>query len=585
MDVEQLSALVRDVTVNKTRDPGKYWRVVQQFSDALKAQDLDVVRVWLQSLNQCVSCFDKERSDLVDLTLKLDMTALDEETQILLMQFVSAVVSSCSLYGDAVLEYLFACLKTELASERVRTAISDMVREVPSLMRTLPRIALKAMPNKRRDKQSQQTFFTNMFELVLEAQQLLEPLFTIAVKHLLQIDAELAESEADGVGLKKGLAGLAASGSAAGQGDVEHGAAADEEEEEDDETFMFDEDLQQQQEEEAAQVDSEELAGLDGTAQPSEEETPAQPEDDPESYVSKLDALLQLTLEFVYIMMREPGEERAAMFQTLINVFDSTILLAYRPRNVQYLLFYACHFDPELSIAFLEHVWDLATTVSAPSLTRQICFAYVASFLARAQFATPHMVVEGLQLLQKWCLEYSEQAADTHIPQRHVMFYAAAQAVLYIVCFRCQAIMREETGEEFLRSLQLEQLIQSQLNPLRECQADVVAEFADIAQRYQLVLCEPYLTRNRRSTSSLPTVAISSTVVAERVEDYFPFDPMKLPMCASHFGELYIDWDEISAAFDPSLVTPQPSLCDEDYLPKQSSFSLNARSFSATLSM
>ena len=54
----------------------------------------------------------------------------------------------------------------------------------------------------------------------------------------------------------------------------------------------------------------------------------------------------------------------------------------------------------------------------------------------------------------------------------------------------------------FLRSLNYERMVTSQLNPLRFCLPAVVQNFANVARHYQLAYCYTVIERNNRSVQT-----------------------------------------------------------------------------------
>ena len=121
----------------------------------------------------------------------------------------------------------------------------------------------------------------------------------------------------------------------------------------------------------------------------------------------------------------------------------------------------------------------------------------------------------------------------------HGPFYAACQSALYIFAFRSVQTRRDvsyfalfifpsfpllkfctrheefvsnESLLRFLRGLNLSTVVTSRLNPLRVCLPSVVANFAAVARKYQLVYCDAIIERNARI--NLPVVGWVKLVVA-----------------------------------------------------------------------
>merc|ERR1712109_28342 len=115
----------------------------------------------------------------------------------------------------------------------------------------------------------------------------------------------------------------------------------------------------------------------------------------------------------------------------------------------------------------------------------------------------------------------------------HGPFYAACQAILYIIAFRQDEITWGHKSLEFLSKLGLGRIVTCSLNPLKVCLPPVVKNFASMARHYQLAYCETVIQRNNRL--NLPVVgtkASTTSVIGEAkpalLDTFFPFDPYRL---------------------------------------------------------
>ena len=118
--------------------------------------------------------------------------------------------------------------------------------------------------------------------------------------------------------------------------------------------------------------------------------------------------------------------------------------------------------------------------------------AYIASFLARANFVSLESVLPPLSKLVTWARDYHREAVarlagqpvvlDVHI---HGVFYAVVQAALYLLCYK-DKMLRQPAAAAGRSALaeQLHELLNSPLNPLKFCHDAVVHEFT------QLDLCD-----------------------------------------------------------------------------------------------
>lgn len=216
------------------------------------------------------------------------------------------------------------------------------------------------------------------------------------------------------------------------------------------------------------------------------------------------------------------------------------LLLTYRCKYVQFLLFWACALSPQLAEVFIGYCVRIALTPDLNAVARRATAAYAASFIARAQFVPIATVMHTLRVLQFWAMEYVDlhsASIPAHPVQStvaaHGPFYAVCQAILYIVCFRHAQLLADADGIEFLRGLELDRLVHSRFNPLRAVLPAVVREFAHLSGAYELVYCYNIIHSNRR----LPPL-----VFDEAADAFFPFDPCTLPICGGLIAPYYQEW-------------------------------------------
>ena len=246
---------------------------------------------------------------------------------------------------------------------------------------------------------------------------------------------------------------------------------------------------------------------------------------------------------------------RSSLFRELLTVFESHILPTYATGHVQFLLFRLLSLDQNGSYTtrFLDGLWSKFCDPSTPGILRQAAVAYIASLIARGKFCDLSVSKICLQKMVEWVHAYL--AARDGVKGRqsdymfvdikaHGPFYAACQSALYIFAFRHQEFVANEKMLAFLRSLNLQTIVTSHLNPLRVCLPPVVKNFASIARHYQLVYCDTIIERNNRI--SLPVVgnlsALGSSGVGGKpllLDAFFPFDPYTLKDSGKFVEESY----------------------------------------------
>lgn len=70
----------------------------------------------------------------------------------------------------------------------------------------------------------------------------------------------------------------------------------------------------------------------------------------------------------------------------LLQIFERVILPTHNTHHVQYIIWYICSLRPKLAEVYVKYLWTQVLGVHVPPVTRQSAAAYVASFLARANF-------------------------------------------------------------------------------------------------------------------------------------------------------------------------------------------------------
>ncbi len=268
-----------------------------------------------------------------------------------------------------------------------------------------------------------------------------------------------------------------------------------------------------------------------------------------------LDAAMTVMFDYVESASSTP-EDLRRLYPPMLSAFEAHVLPAYATGHVQFLLFRLLAVDEErgggkarLAASFLDWLWSKFTDPNTAPILRQSCAAYVASLVARARFVGLPMAKVCLERLVQWVHGYISAREDQlHGRKRgvggdymyvdiraHGAFYAACQSALYIFAFRHQEFVSSERLLAFLRGLNLSTVVTSRLNPLRVCLPSVVANFAAVARRYQLVYCDAVIQRNARinlpvvgGLSSGGSTSASSSAKPLLLDSFFPFDPYAL---------------------------------------------------------
>ncbi|KAJ6466697.1 RNA polymerase I-specific transcription initiation factor RRN3 [Mycena vitilis] len=294
--------------------------------------------------------------------------------------------------------------------------------------------------------------------------------------------------------------------------------------------------------------------------------------------------------------VRPPPTSLTAQFHTLLSIFDRLILPTFKSRYTQFLLFFYTSLSPDFADIFLGLLVDRSLFQSStPAVTRAAAAAYLGSFVSRAVFvdrAGARRVVAVLCDFLRAHLDAVEDAvrvgatitSGAGSAEQSGVFYAVAQSVFLIFCFRWRDLLEEDLdvddlvakpGKDWMPELGVVQrIINSVLNPLKLCSPNVVGQFAHIAQATGFTYCFTILEANKRSeygannaegrvsmsrkntststsastsatTYMYPAQALNSSITAE-LNTFFPFDPYKLAKSSVYIQSIYREWSAVA---------------------------------------
>ena len=275
----------------------------------------------------------------------------------------------------------------------------------------------------------------------------------------------------------------------------------------------------------------------------------------------KLDAMMHIILQFwrdIMVDHTQSRESKDLMFKSLLNTFfpnqpsrHSKILTTFRSKYVQFLVFYACHFQNQYSKDFLQLLIVKIIDSSTADTLRHAAGSYLGSFLARAKYLKLANIELSLRLLVTWVLEYMDKECPYVTgpdPNHHSLFYNLVQGLFYVLCFRLPQLMGAENGkyDTFLRlELRLRDIILCPLNPLKVVDQGVGHKFMTLAVKYRLI--ETHVLRDLLEYNK--TLIVNGIVEFEEEHSYFPFDTYNLVESRQLIeggaqSSLYQKWEE-----------------------------------------
>ena len=299
--------------------------------------------------------------------------------------------------------------------------------------------------------------------------------------------------------------------------------------------------------------------------------------------VAKMDGTLDLLFAY-YAPLVEDGSppESNEAFQQLLTHF-TTFILPNRTRHTQFLLFHFSQTSSAHTGLFISQCIKMVFQDMGGSRNRIAACAYLSSFVARGAHIPPSSVqdIYGIfcRFLDEMRLRYD---TDCRAPDRlrYSVYYAVAQALLYIFCFRWRHLVVGSTTPEldtedfneddtlaegrdlaWLPGLKetLTLNIHCHLNPLKVCSPAIVGEFAKIANHLRFIYVFSLLETNKRLRLGQTPSYYGSAGLADfgrretawdrktgeahhQLEAYFPFDPYHLPRSKRWVAGDYNEW-------------------------------------------
>lgn len=147
-------------------------------------------------------------------------------------------------------------------------------------------------------------------------------------------------------------------------------------------------------------------------------------------------------------------------FHALLSIFERTILRTFKSRYTQFLIFWYSSLDNQFRDHFLGTIVSKALLEpDQPVVTRAAAASYVASYVSRALFVDSQETRNVIRILCRFLETHLDvfETRSSHSPDRetsqqsaeeHAVFYASAQAVFLIFCFRWRDLMETNEGDE-----------------------------------------------------------------------------------------------------------------------------------------
>lgn len=280
---------------------------------------------------------------------------------------------------------------------------------------------------------------------------------------------------------------------------------------------------------------------------------------------------------------RHDLEALKLLYTNLREAFAHLILCTQASSHVQFLVFYILALRPGLMTSFLEFLrMRKFEDPNCSRDTRRNAMAYIGSLLARGKFIPFSHVHSCLELICNWCHSYLENQERTSTNYEdfllHSPFYYACQTVFYVFTFRYREYTEGPKKLEMARSLNLERLVHSQLNPLKVCAPPIVSNFAAVTRRFQLAYCYTILENNKRMNIPSAHMNGSRHLYSSTLDMFFPFDPYLLQRSKTYIVNHFREFDglpeeegkdslemELDDDGLDTIVSPRSSECSKSH--------------------
>lgn len=156
--------------------------------------------------------------------------------------------------------------------------------------------------------------------------------------------------------------------------------------------------------------------------------------------IEKLDCMLKLLFDYLkWFFDNATSEQQEELFDALMNIFEKVVLLTFKSRYTQFLIFWYVSLKKSYVQPFLALLLHKLLADKEPQIIREVASQYVASYIGRAAY----LGTEDIRVCARALLQWAERYLDCYEslfllpkPQKHKIFYTIVQCLMYIFCFR-----------------------------------------------------------------------------------------------------------------------------------------------------
>ena len=199
---------IRAAVLGKDEHPAKYEEMLRACKAGLTSGDATTVFSWLDNILNCVSCFSRSSHHVIDLVLERDFWVFpNQDSRDKLMELLTAMASSCTLYAQGIMAYLVPYLRRPLPDVvpehrqaleanrqqldlQVLGAISEILTNSPNEVQNCARVLSSNVPHQSLPVYVHDKFWHNTIDLALAHTELIPRVLYDAVVIIIKMDID-----------------------------------------------------------------------------------------------------------------------------------------------------------------------------------------------------------------------------------------------------------------------------------------------------------------------------------------------------------------------------------------------------------
>lgn len=475
-------------------------------------------------------------------------------------QFLMVLISSIPNYLFKVLNKVTAEFKEidQSSNEMHHKMLQNIIKYNPTVLNKFPSIFQKNFPHHIASNQNTlNNYILNILTTLSYCQELQYDIWLLIVECCIKLDVEL-QNDLDDLDDE----------------DIDTLINGVEEEEEQDDDMSNKDDVSDTDSDSDPEIDSDVEDEDENMGQEEYLMDPTTTTKDIQALVHKLDSVIHLLLNNTsesFTSEKIANGSAIYLFNTLTSLFRSHILPTHFTKLIQFLLFHISQHQAELIDSFLVSLIDIAFNPSQILETRLKSMQYLSSYIARAKNISKSQIVFVVSYLVGWLNKYIQERefeiglksnSDKNVGgmERFKLFYSTFQGLLYVFCFRYNALQNETKKGDIEWECEIDKFFQrviiTKFNPLKFIDETVCFIFAKIATKLNVCYCYSIIEQNKRErmlSNNGNKAVLPSTVGNFKqkqefldLEAYFPFDPLVLPLSKKVVNTNYIEWSDVN---------------------------------------